>query len=136
MEDNAIEEHDFHRIVNAQYRKKFGRFGDDVVTSNMRVMEEGFNRVVELPYGQLDDLDISSMRGPLITPFDGVPEYGCNLEKAPLHTTASFDREFRAGLGYNQLASPLAAVGVVAAATGATASKSWSSRDCPAANDR
>ena len=131
LEDNAIEEHDFHRIVNAQYRKKFGRFGDDVVTSNMRVMEEGFNRVVELPYGQLDDLDISSMRGPLITPFDGVPEYGCNLGKAPLHTTASFDREFRAGLGYNQLASPRAAVGVVAAATGATASKYVARRQVP-----
>ena len=39
--------------------------------------------------------------------------------------------EFRAGLGYNQPSSPLSAVGVMAAASGATASKYGARRETP-----
>ena len=45
LADNDIAEERFHEVVRAQYVKKFGRFGDAVVESNMTVMTEGFSRV-------------------------------------------------------------------------------------------
>src|SRR6185437_14385293 len=42
-----------------------------------------------------------------------------------------FDSEFRAGLGYDQPATPLMAMGVIAAATGASASKYVARRETP-----
>ena len=51
--------------------KKFGRFGDAVVKSNMTVMHEGFSRVTEIKYGAADDPDRSSMRNPLLAPIGG-----------------------------------------------------------------
>ena len=44
---------------------------------------------------------------------------------------AAFDREFRAGLGYHQPASALAACGMMAAGTGYTASKYVARRETP-----
>ena len=49
----------------------------------------------------------------------------------PVTRIATFDREFRAGLGYNQPASALASVGVMAAASGDTASKYVARRETP-----
>src|SRR5206468_12083211 len=37
LKDNNITEETFHKVVEKQYKKKFGRFGDAVVTSNMKV---------------------------------------------------------------------------------------------------
>ena len=48
-----------------------------------------------------------------------------------MYKTETFDAEYRSGLGYNQPASPLASVGVMAAATGATASKYGARRETP-----
>jgi len=132
-------------VVRDQYEKKFGRFGDAVVESNMQVMKDGFERVVEVPYGPVDAPDRSSMRGLPLLPEksngngNGHAESWCGMcstpttqeERAPVFRVKTFDDEFRAGLGYDQPASPLASVGVMATATGATASKYVARRETP-----
>lgn len=147
LQDNGIEEEAFHKIVHKQYEKKFGRFGDAVVESNMEVMTQGFSRVQEVKIGEIEDPDTSSMRKPPVLPsatFEMPPTAGCSQSgcpscaphdeqpsKAPLLSTAKFDSEYRAGLGYHQPAGPLASVGVMAAASGATQSKYVARRETP-----
>jgi len=142
-----ISEAEFHEVVRKQYVKKFGRFGDSVVESNMQVMEAGFARVTEIKIGRQDDLDQSSMRNPLLAPLGDhyfPPTAGCGscgsgglampvtqLARAPLQTVAKFDSEYRAGLGYHQPASALASVGIMSAGTGATQSKYVARRETP-----
>src|SRR5204862_6939826 len=58
----GITEENFQEVVRKQYEKKFSRFGATVVTSNMEVMNQGFSRVQEINYGELDAPDRSSMR--------------------------------------------------------------------------
>lgn len=142
-----ISEAQFHEVVRKQYVKKFSRFGDAVVESNMRVMEDGFDRVAEITIGRDDDPDRSSMRNPLLPPLGEhffPPTAGCGscggggiampvtqLSRAPMQTLSTFDAEFRAGLGYHQPASALASVGIMAAGTGATQSKYVARRETP-----
>ena len=57
------------KVVHKQYVKKFGRFGDAVVASNMTVMNDGFSRVQEIRYGEMDDPDRSTMRNPPLRPL-------------------------------------------------------------------
>ena len=52
-------------------------------------------------------------------------------ERIPLARTETFDREFRADFGYDQPASILASVSMMAAGTGATASKYVARRETP-----
>ena len=40
LEDHGINEDEFLKVVHNQYIKKFSRFGDDVVASNLQVMSE------------------------------------------------------------------------------------------------
>ena len=142
LNDNDIGKDHFHEVVLNQYQKKFGRFGDAVVQSNMEVMTQGFERVREVPYGPVDAEDHSRMRGtpllPVIQDGGGCGSGGCDSggcstqpERNNLHSMEYYDQEFRAGLGYHQPASPLSAVGVVAAATGATSSKYVARRETP-----
>src|SRR5207237_1248771 len=51
--------------------------------------------------------------------------------RTPVTQVATFDGEFRSGLGYNQPASALASVGVMAAGSGDTASKYVARRETP-----
>ncbi|MDO8544512.1 MAG: 2-oxoacid:acceptor oxidoreductase family protein, partial [Opitutaceae bacterium] len=143
----GISEEQFHKVVHKQYVKKFGRFGDAVVTSNMTVMTEGFSRVVEIRYGRQDDPDRSSMRNPLLKPIGEhaiIPTAGCAASgcssipmpaaqggRAPFQTLAKFDSEYRSGHGYHQPAGALASVGVMGAGTGATQSKYVARRETP-----
>ena len=143
----GISEEQFTKVVHKQYVKKFGRFGDAVVASNMTVMNEGYARVVEIKYGELDDPDRSSMRNPLLRPLGDhaiIPTAGCGAAgcgsipmpaaqggRAPFQTLAKFDAEFRAGLGYHQPASALASLAVMGAGTGATQSKYVARRETP-----
>ncbi|HED64183.1 MAG TPA: oxidoreductase [Planctomycetes bacterium] len=135
LEQNGIGEDRFREVVEGQYEKKFGRFGKAVVASNMTVMEQGFERVREIPIGDLDAEDRSSMRGKILAPCgDCGVKSACpsdNAERLPLSSITTFDSEFRAGLGYFQPASALASVGVMAPATGATASKYVARRETP-----
>ena len=142
-----ISEEQFHDVVRKQYVKKFARFGDAVVESNMAVMEAGFDQVREIAIGREDDTDSSSMRNPLLAPIGDhhfPPTAGCGscgsgglampvtqLARAPLQTMAKFDSEFRAGLGYHQPSSALASVGIMSAGTGATQSKYVARRETP-----
>ena len=42
LKDHNIGEEEYSEIVHNQYKKKFGRFGEAVVESNMKVMVGGF----------------------------------------------------------------------------------------------
>ena len=143
----GISEEQFQKVVHKQYVKKFGRFGDAVVTSNMTVMTEGFSRVVEIKYGKAADADRSSMRNPLLKPIGDhqiIPTAGCaasgcssiqmpaqQAPRAPFQTLAKFDSEYRAGFGYHQPAGALASVGIMGAGSGATQSKYVARRETP-----
>ena len=54
LADFDITEEHYRQIVRAQYVKKFGRFGQAVVESNMQVMTQGGERLVEVTYGDLE----------------------------------------------------------------------------------
>src|SRR6185369_16336760 len=143
----GITEENFQKVVHKQYVKKFGRFGDAVVASNMTVMTEGFSRVTEIKIGRTGDDDRSSMRNPLLAPLGDhhfEPTAGCGSSgcgsismpaaqpaRAPFQTMAKFDSEFRAGLGYHQPAGALASVGVMGSGSGATQSKYVARRETP-----
>ena len=138
LEEFGITEDHFQEVVRAQYHKKFGKFGDAVVDSNMEVMIQGGTRLEQVSYGALDAPDLSSMRGESLLPrnSDCGGRCGCTPsaeqpDGLPMYKLETFDKEFRAGLGYNQPASPLAAVGVMASASGATASKYGARRETP-----
>jgi len=143
----GISEEQFANVVRKQYEKKFGRFGDAVVKSNMEVMEQGFSRVVEIKIGRNDEPDRSSMRNPMLAPIGDhqiIPTAGCGASgcgsipapaaqpaRAPVMSLGKFDGEFRAGFGYHQPAGAFASVGVMAAGTGATQSKYVARRETP-----
>jgi pyruvate-ferredoxin/flavodoxin oxidoreductase len=147
LKNYGISEEKFLESVQKQYVKKFGRFGDAVVASNMTVMTEGFKRVTEIKYGRTDDPDRSSMRNPLLKPMgdhEMIPTAGCGAAgcapvsapaaqpaRAPFQTLAKFDAEYRSGLGYHQPASALASLGVMGAGSGATQSKYVARRETP-----
>ncbi len=142
LEEFKIDIEHYREVVHKQYQKKFGRLGDAVVSSNMEVMLQGFERVREIPVGELNAADRSTLRGLALLPVNGdgggcgggcrsIPAPEGQMERVPVTRIASFDREFRAGLGYNQPASALASVGVMAAASGDTASKYVARRETP-----
>ena len=135
LDDFGINQEDYRNVVMEQYEKKFGRFGKAVVASNMEVMTQGFTQITEVPHGDIDSPDTSSMRGsPLLPAIAGTCGTGTGSvpkDRAPMQTMEVFDAEFRAGLGYHQPASTLSSVGIVAAATGATASKYVARRETP-----
>ncbi|MDT8447927.1 MAG: 2-oxoacid:acceptor oxidoreductase family protein [bacterium] len=137
LKDYNIPEDGFLEIVEAQYNKKFGRFGDAVVSSNMTVMTEGFKGVWQAEYGQVDDVDGSAMRGPRLLPvsgkarFDEHDEKGKQTAKVPYHSVEAYNAEFKAGYGYDQPSTVLASTGVMAAASAATNSKYVSRRRVP-----
>ena len=137
LKDNGIEREHFESVVRRQYVKKFGRFGDAVVESNMEVMTQGIGRIQHLDPGQLEAPDRSSMRGQTLLPMvDSHKFYGGDApmeqpSRAPLFKIGYFDSEFQAGLGYDQPATTLSSVGMMASATGAGASKYVARREKP-----
>ncbi len=123
---------EYQATIRKQYEKKFGRFGESVVNSNMQVMQAGFDNVIEVPYGAIDAPDTSRFIGGMIHCMAGItPVHEPETEKAPMFRMSTFDEEFRAGLGYHQPASALSSVGLVASATGSTSSKYVSRRQIP-----
>jgi pyruvate-ferredoxin/flavodoxin oxidoreductase len=147
LKNNGITDENFLATVKKQYEKKFSRFGDAVVASNMTVMTEGFSRVQEIKYGDFSDPDRSSMRNPPIAPLGNlstIPTAGCGsacgsgistpAQQTPRYAfqkLAKFDSEYRNGLGYHQPAGALASLGVMGAGTGATQSKYVARRETP-----
>jgi pyruvate-ferredoxin/flavodoxin oxidoreductase len=147
LKNNGISDEAYLSTVKKQYQKKFGRFGEDVVASNMTVMEQGFSRVQEIKYGEFADPDRSSMRNPPIRPTgetpllptagcgpacgSGIPTPAQQTPRYAFQTLGKFDSEFRNALGYHQPAGPLASLGVMGAGTGATQSKYVARRETP-----
>jgi pyruvate-ferredoxin/flavodoxin oxidoreductase len=147
LRHNEISDETFLTTVKKQYEKKFGRFGEAVVKSNMEVMEQGFSRVQEIKYGELADPDRSSMRNAPLRPLGEVsmiPTAGCGTgchppisapdaqaPRQPFQTLAKFDSEYRSGFAYHQPSGALASLGVMAAGTGATQSKYVARRETP-----
>jgi pyruvate-ferredoxin/flavodoxin oxidoreductase len=111
----------------------------------MEVMTQGFEKVHEIRVGEMEAPDRSSLRGEALLPVvsNASAEGGCGSgcrshevpqgqgPRTPVTTIAMFDSEFRSNYGYNQPASPLASVGVMAAGSGDTASKYVARRETP-----
>jgi len=148
----GITQEQYREVVHRQYVKKFGKLGEAVVQSNMEVMLQGFELVKEIAVGDLAARDRSTLRGEALLPIlEPVPAYaeagaaescttgGCRTTpppagqaaRPPIATIAAFDAEFRSGLGYDQPATPLSAMGLIAAATGDSASKYVARRETP-----
>jgi pyruvate-ferredoxin/flavodoxin oxidoreductase len=142
LEEFRITQDQFRDVVHKQYVKKFGRLGEAVVASNMEVMAQGFERVREIRIGELQAPDRSTLRGQALLPVvtDGVGEScGCRShaapqgqpERTPLTRIQSFDQLFRSGYAYDQPANAYAALGIMAAGSGDTASKYVARRETP-----
>jgi pyruvate-ferredoxin/flavodoxin oxidoreductase len=145
LREFGITQEQYREVVHKQYVKKFGKLGDAVVQSNMEVMMQGFDQVKEIKIGVLSAADHSTLRGQALMPIlelataGGSCGTGCRSHplpagqavRAPIDTLATFDAEFRSHFGYNQPATPLSAMGMIAAATGDTASKYVARRETP-----
>jgi len=145
LKEFGITQEQYRAVVRKQYVSKFGKLGEAVVESNMEVMMQGYDQVQEIKIGALTAADHSSLRGHALLPIletvaaGGACGTGCRSHalpsgqaaRTPLASVAVFDAEFRANFGYNQPASPLSAVGMIAAATGDTASKYVARRETP-----
>jgi pyruvate-ferredoxin/flavodoxin oxidoreductase len=141
----------YREVVHKQYVKKFGKLGDAVVQSNMEVMTQGFEQVKEIKIGALTAADRSTLRGQALLPIlenvealvaagescgcrptpRSTPTPAGQGPRTPISTISAFDAEFRSHFGYDQPATPLSAMGVIAAATGDTASKYVARRETP-----
>ena len=145
LRDFGITQEQYRAVVHKQYVSKFGKLGDAVVQSNMEVMLQGFEQVKEIKIGVLTAADRSSLRGQALLPIlelataGGSCGTGCRstplpagqAKRTPVASVANFDAQFRSTYGYNQPATPLSAMGVIAAATGDTASKYVARRETP-----
>jgi pyruvate-ferredoxin/flavodoxin oxidoreductase len=152
LQEFGITQEQFRDVVYKQYVKKFGKQGEAVVKSNMEVMLQGVERVKEIKIGEITAADHSSLRGEALLPIlEPVPAFaeagagescgtgGCRTtpppagqaSRPPISSIAAFDAEFRSHFGYNQPATPLSAMGIIAAATGDTASKYVARRETP-----
>ena len=147
LHDFGITQEQFRDAVHKQYVKKFGKLGDAVVQSNMQVMTKGFELVREIKVGELEAPDRSTLRGrallPVVMPQSTAATEGCvtgcrthplpegQQERTPLTRVAEFDRLFRSKFGYDQPADEYAALGIMAAASGDTASKYVARRETP-----
>ena len=151
LQEFGITQEQFREVVHKQYVKKFGKLGDAVVQSNMEVMIQGFERVKEIKIGEMNAADRSTLRGVALLPIletvgagaftesSACTVSGCRSTpvpegqgpRTPISTINAFDAEFRSHFGYDQPATPLSAMGVIAAATGDTASKYVARRETP-----
>src|SRR5437867_237013 len=145
LHEFGITQDQFREAVHKQYVKKFGRLGEAVVKSNMEVMTQGFERVREIRVGEIGAPDRSTLRGQALLPVvaaDGDGNgHGCGCRshdipegqpaRTPFTRIKDFDGLFRGGLGYNQPANAYAAMGIMAAGSGDTASKYVARRETP-----
>src|SRR6185369_1733378 len=111
-------------------------------------MTKGFELVREINIGALEAADRSTLRGKALLPVvmpetlaavEGSCGTGCRtipppaeqVARPPLTRVKEFDAMFRAKLGYNQPANAYAALGIMAAGSGDTASKYVARRETP-----
>ena len=147
LDEFGITQEQYRDVVHKQYVKKFGKLGDAVVQSNMEVMMQGFDQVKEIKIGVLtaadrstparpgaaaDSRDCSRRRGRLRhrLPFHAAAR---RPGRAPAHRQRRHLRR-RVPLRTSATTSPprrSRAMGVIAAATGDTASKYVARRETP-----
>src|SRR2546430_1868711 len=128
----GITDETFLGTVKKQYEKKFGRFGEAVVTLNMFVMEQGFSRVQEIKSGDFDVFDRSTMCNALVC-FVGdilmifivgcgtggvcgmyfIPFFVVQTLCYSFQTLTKFDSEYRNKLNYHQPTDALTSVNVI-----------------------
>ncbi len=133
LNDHGIEQKTFLEAVNKQYHKKFGRFGENVVASNMAVMEKGYQNIKAISLGKLEDTDNSSMTGAVSYPLKKDSEtlnqtvegasFKSEKRTAPLFRTDNYQSQFLEGDADNQKATAFTSCGFMPAATGAIISK-------------
>ncbi len=148
---SASPQEQFREVVHKQYVKKFGKLGEAVVKSNMEVMTAGLrararkSRSANSPQPIAPRCaDSRCCRSSRWRPSAAIADRRLRLPaaahpparrpgRAPAvrRPSTTFDAEFRASLGYHQPADALAAVGVMAAGTGDTASKYVARRETP-----
>ena len=137
-------------VIREQYEKKFGRFGDAVVESNMTGDGGGLpaasprsTTARSRPSDRSACASTRSRRSGNATTI--LPTAGCGVPKsahiaapaeqaakAPVQTLGEIRLASSApGIGYHQPAGAFASVGVMAAGTGATASKYVARRETP-----
>src|SRR5262245_29683921 len=110
----------------------------------MEVMTQGFELVREIRVGEIEAPDRSTLRGQALLPVVAAEEdhgHGCGCRshempaeqsgRTPFTRIKEFDGLFRGGLGYNQPANAYAAMGIMAAGSGDTASKYVARRETP-----
>jgi pyruvate-ferredoxin/flavodoxin oxidoreductase len=150
LQEFGITQEQFRDVVYKQYVKKFGKLGEAVVKSNMEVMLQGFEHVKEIKVGEMTAPDRSSLRGDALLPIlnqepvfvevgagavpgmrRSTPAPAGQAPRPPITQINAFDAEFRSTFGYNQPATPLSAMGIIAAGTGDTASKYVARRETP-----
>ena len=151
LQEFGITQEQYRDVVHKQYVKKFGKLGDAVVQSNMEVMIAGLR-------AREGDQDWRAERGRSLdsaragAAADSRDSGRRHLPKRVharcadavrhlclqgrdrarrLARITAFDAEFRSHFGYDQPATPLSAMGVIAAATGDTASKYVARRETP-----
>lgn len=135
LSDNNIPTTEFEKVVEKQYQKKFGKLGEAVIKSNMKVMDDGFNKIMEVPYGDINAPDRSLFTGEKTLPcLEGFEDSDYYKNLAPIFKKETFEQEFRAGLGYFQPASAYASTGAMTVATGEDGSKFVSRRIVPTYN--
>lgn len=124
LKHHQLDSKTFIEAVHNQYKKKFGRFGEDVVASNLTVMQSGFERIKEVPYGDVNAEDRSAQIGKIILPM--VEQKSCEVSAKPtepIYKPENYEREFSGDLKHDQPASALISTGIITAATGAKNSK-------------
>ena len=146
LDEFGISQEKYREVVFKQYVKKFGKLGDAVVQSNMEVMTKGFEMVTEINIGELTAPDRSSLRGPALLPMLEEAEGAAQAAvRAAVRMRCLLDRQSarRSICSKPSIASSaptmatisrrrrLSALGMIAAATGDTASKYVARRETP-----
>ena len=134
LQEFGITQEQFREVVHKQYVKKFGKLGDAVVQSNMEVMTAGLRaregdrhrRKLPRPITPASAARRccrflkSCVRNLLKRPASTVPAAVRTPlpegqgPRTPISPIKVFDAEFRSHFGYDQPATPLSAMGVIA----------------------
>ncbi|MBT3527378.1 MAG: oxidoreductase [Bdellovibrionales bacterium] len=126
LDDHGINQATFLDAVLTQYKKKFGKLGQSVVDSNLEVMKSGFEDVINISHGNIDDVDLSMMTGDLLNPR---PEScaTCASDSAkvvdPIYRFDSYQDQYLGGKSDDQKSTAQTATGIIPMATGANISK-------------
>ncbi|RLA64576.1 MAG: oxidoreductase [Epsilonproteobacteria bacterium] len=124
LDDHGIDPKHYQETVQKQYEKKFGKFGEDVVASNMMVMEKGYSNIKEIKFGELGADDHSPLIGHILKPlnFDSTPTT-TESSSCPVFSYDEYKEQFLTGDINNQKATALTSTGIMPSGTGAQMSK-------------